>query len=46
MSTRRAAWLGAAVVVAAAAALYLATLDNGLRPGELAGGDLITHQYA
>ncbi len=26
--------------------LYLATLDNGLRPGELAGGDLITHQYA
>lgn len=27
-------------------ALYVATLDNGLRPGELAGGDLITHQYA
>jgi len=26
--------------------LYLATLDNGLRPGELLGGDLITHQYA
>jgi len=26
--------------------LYLITLDNGLRPGELAGGDLITHQYA
>ena len=29
-----------------AATLYLLTLDNGLRPGELAGGDLITHQYA
>ncbi len=28
------------------AALYLLTLDDGLRPGELAGGDLITHQYA
>jgi hypothetical protein len=28
------------------AALYLATLDDGLRPGELEGGDLITHQYA
>ena len=28
------------------AALYLFTLDNGLRPGELEGGDLITHQYA
>jgi hypothetical protein len=26
--------------------LYLATLDNGLRPDELTGGDLITHQYA
>lgn len=26
--------------------LYLPTLDNGLRPGELSGGDLITHQYA
>jgi hypothetical protein len=26
--------------------LYLFTLDNGLAPGELAGGDLITHQYA
>lgn len=26
--------------------LYLLTLDNGLRPGELVGGDLITHQYA
>jgi hypothetical protein len=26
--------------------LYLVTLDNGLQPGELIGGDLITHQYA
>lgn len=29
-----------------AALLYLLTLDNGLRPDELTGGDLITHQYA
>ncbi len=28
------------------ALLYWLTLDNGLRPEELAGGDLITHQYA
>ncbi len=28
------------------ALLYGTTLDNGLRPGELQGGDLITHQYA
>lgn len=28
------------------ALLYGVTLDNGLRPGELEGGDLITHQYA
>jgi hypothetical protein len=26
--------------------LYLVTLDNGLQPDELIGGDLITHQYA
>lgn len=26
--------------------LYLSTLDNGLQPEELVGGDLITHQYA
>lgn len=26
--------------------LYLLTLDNGLQPEELVGGDLITHQYA
>ena len=29
-----------------AGALYFATLDKGLRPEELTGGDLITHQYA
>jgi len=26
--------------------LYVFTLDTGLRPDELTGGDLITHQYA
>jgi hypothetical protein len=26
--------------------LYALTLDTGLQPGELLGGDLITHQYA
>jgi len=34
------------VLLLAAALLYGLTLDNGLRPGELEGGDLITHQYA
>jgi hypothetical protein len=38
-------WAGV-VLIASFAVLYLATLDNGLRPGELLGGDLITHQYA
>ncbi len=33
-------------MILAFAILYLATLDDGLRPGELEGGDLITHQYA
>jgi hypothetical protein len=33
-------------VILLAAGLYLATLDTGLRPDELSGGDLITHQYA
>ena len=33
-------------IIILAAGLYLATLDNGLRPDELTGGDLITHQYA
>ena len=34
------------LVLVAAALLYLLTLDNGLQPEELRGGDLITHQYA
>ncbi len=34
------------VLVLAALSLYLLTLDDGLRPDELMGGDLITHQYA
>ena len=38
-------WAGILLVLAALV-LYLLTLDNGLRPGELEGGDLITHQYA
>ncbi|MFN8494236.1 MAG: DUF2723 domain-containing protein [Caldilineaceae bacterium] len=38
-------WAGFLLIVAALC-LYLATLDNGLQPGELVGGDLITHQYA
>lgn len=38
-------WAGV-VVLLVAAGLYLVTIDNGLRPAELAGGDLITHQYA
>jgi hypothetical protein len=38
-------WAGGALVVVVAL-LYLFTLDNGLRPDELTGGDLITHQYA
>jgi hypothetical protein len=44
-SLRVAGWAGAALILAAAF-LYLLTLDNGLRFGELEGGDLITHQYA
>jgi hypothetical protein len=42
LGARLAGW----VLIAGAAVLYLLTLDNGLRPGELLGGDLITHQYA
>jgi hypothetical protein len=38
--------LAGVVLVLAFAVLYLVTLDNGLRLGELEGGDLITHQYA
>lgn len=39
-------WRAGACLLTIFALLYLATLDNGLRPGELLGGDLITHQYA
>src|SRR5215208_3879200 len=38
-------WMGR-VLITCALFLYLLTLDNGLQPGELVGGDLITHQYA
>jgi hypothetical protein len=34
------------LLVGSAALLYLWTLDDGLRAGELLGGDLITHQFA
>ncbi|MGC8879233.1 MAG: protein O-mannosyl-transferase family [Anaerolineae bacterium] len=44
-SSRIARWAGWGVVVLAGV-LYLLTLDTGLRPDELQGGDLITHQYA
>ncbi len=39
---RRTGW----VVFFAALLLYWATIDTGLQPEELRGGDLITHQYA
>ncbi len=38
--------LAGGLLLLAAALLYLLTLDTGLRPEELVGGDLITHQYA
>lgn len=38
--------MGECLLLAAALFLYLSTLDNGFQPGELIGGDLITHQYA
>jgi hypothetical protein len=37
--------MGAAALLVCLA-LYLFTLDNGLEPWQLTGGDLITHQYA
>lgn len=37
---------GGVLLILAFVLLYGFTLDDGLRPGELAGGDLITHQYA
>ncbi|MEZ4867107.1 MAG: DUF2723 domain-containing protein [Caldilineaceae bacterium] len=44
-TTSRARWAGLTLVLAALV-LYVFTLDNGLFPEELVGGDLITHQYA
>ena len=38
--------LGGILILLAALVLYLWTLDDGLQPEELRGGDLITHQYA
>jgi hypothetical protein len=38
-------WTGVAVILLCLI-LYLITLDNGLEPWQLGGGDLITHQYA
>ena len=42
----RAYRLGALLLIAGFLILYLLTLDTGLQPYELHGGDLITHQYA
>jgi len=39
-------WLAGILSLLIALAIYVATLDNGLRLDELKGGDLITHQYA
>jgi len=38
--------IAGALLLLLALLLYIATLDNGLQPYELIGGDLITHQYA
>lgn len=38
--------LALSLLLLGSAFLYLATLQNGLTPAELSGGDLITHQYA
>jgi hypothetical protein len=38
-------WTGVAALLLSLI-LYLLTLDNGLEPWQLEGGDLITHQYA
>ncbi|MCB0177350.1 MAG: DUF2723 domain-containing protein, partial [Anaerolineae bacterium] len=45
MSSLPRRWVGLLLLLAILA-LYWVTLDNGLRPDELTGGDLITHQYA
>ncbi len=42
---RRGRW-GLLLLLLLASLLYGATLDTGLTPGDLQGGDLITHQYA
>ena len=34
------------VLMLVTVAIYIWTLDTGLRPDELTGGDLVTHQYA
>jgi hypothetical protein len=46
MASLRVARWGGVILIVVTALLYASTLDNGLRPGELEGGDLITHQYA
>jgi hypothetical protein len=46
MASLRVARWGGVILIIVTALLYASTLDNGLRPGELEGGDLITHQYA
>jgi len=46
LSRRYQGLLVSALVLALACSLYIRTLDNGIGLGELAGGDLITHQYA
>jgi len=43
---RSPAGIAGILLLAGFALLYALTLDTGLRPGELEGGDLITHQYA
>lgn len=45
MRVRPTVLMGGAVLLAVLS-LYLVTLDNGLTPGELQGGDLITHHHA
>ena len=42
----RRGWVTLVIFLILAGLLYTFTLDNGLAPGDLEGGDLITHQYA
>ncbi len=46
MTTQTKSRIMGGLLLCLALLLYLFTLDNGLRPDELVGGDLITHQYA